>query len=504
MKAKEITESSLPKIELPGNQPIQNWHKGTVAAQLGSEYDNIGSGIEAMVIRNSQKPGVIKIVGSKVSLRHSAYMQYILVARKYAFQNPFLPRVEGIQHQSMGSTPIQITAPPNDPPKFIKDYFVVKLEELVPLGEASSKELLAMYYSVFNNEGDRLISSDASEFEKHSYAMYFCNRLERVARNTSPSGAPRFGRPPTELGKINKNYLAVCRLIRKILLATGGFIDIHSENVMMRRTPYGPQLVISDPVYRGARLDDDDPINLKDLNEAPLPQVNSPEEEEQYKKLYGRYRDLGGMGLDDLDDFVGLGSGIEARVVHDPREPEVIKIVGSRQEIKNNAYMQYILLSRKYANENPYLPRVTSIQKLNGNNNPYFTPHPNDAYGKIKEYYVIKLEKLTKLEEGSAEELEFIFNSMFNSEDITAVGADMNGNKSDIKYHYFWAIENSLTNSIKGKNIPGTDPRLKSVIKLIRKLILEGAENDLHPGNMMIRRTAQGPQLVITDPIHKS
>jgi len=245
-------------------------------------------------------------------------------------------------------------------------------------------------------------------------------------------------------------------------------------------------------------------MKIKDIIfEAPLPQP-APSEVDQYKKLYGKYSNLGDMGLDDLDDYKQLGSGIEAKVVHDPREPEVTKIVGSRQAIKQNAYMQYILLSRKYANENPYLPRVESIQKLGGGDNPYYDAKPDDAEGPVKEYYVIKLEKLTPLFKASAGELEFIFNTMFyyGKELDPPMPAPRFGDENDTKNHFFRAIEDFLVQSIEGENISRTDPRLKAVINLIRKLIKGGADNDLHSGNMMVRRTPHGAQLVITDPLH--
>ncbi|KKL28837.1 hypothetical protein LCGC14_2371180, partial [marine sediment metagenome] len=32
------------------------------------------------------------------------------------------------------------------------------------------------------------------------------------------------------------------------LEAVGGFLDIHNDNIMIRNTPYGKQLVFSDPL----------------------------------------------------------------------------------------------------------------------------------------------------------------------------------------------------------------------------------------------------------------
>ena len=47
----------------------------------------------------------------------------------------------------------------------------------------------------------------------------------------------------------DKNFIAVAKLIHKIVAASySANYDLHYNNMMARRTPYGVQLVITDPI----------------------------------------------------------------------------------------------------------------------------------------------------------------------------------------------------------------------------------------------------------------
>ena len=109
-------------------------------------------------------------------------------------------------------------------------------------------------------------------------------------------------------------------------------------------------------------------VTEADLNEGPLPEVD-PEAQEKYAEIYASRADVAGGNEPDENlrlgpDVETLGAGYEAVVYRDPNHPEITKIMGTEKSIQEHGYMQYILMSKKYANSNPYLPRVNSIKRF--------------------------------------------------------------------------------------------------------------------------------------------
>lgn len=55
------------------------------------------------------------------------------------------------------------------------------------------------------------------------------------------------GNMPPSSDIINEDWLEAYNWVQRVSREKGWHMDLHSENWMMRRTPYGPQLVITDP-----------------------------------------------------------------------------------------------------------------------------------------------------------------------------------------------------------------------------------------------------------------
>lgn len=217
-------------------------------------------------------------------------------------------------------------------------------------------------------------------------------------------------------------------------------------------------------------------MKVKELTETPLPTIDDPREIAQFHDLH-RYKSNGRV---ERHGYKQIGHGVEAVVVNDKEGPGVIKVLGNNQEIRRNAYMQYILMSRRYANENPYLPRVESIQKFSDPNMEAWIPH---------NYFVIKLEKLTPLYDITGEESTFIYNTVFGKQkdSISPV---------ELATALYWGFEN-----VKGEAAI-VDKRLLAVKNLIYKISdATDANIDIHHNNIMARRTAYGTQLVVIDPL---
>lgn len=177
-------------------------------------HERLGSGMEAVVIKSQSDPSVIKIVATEDELQDNAYMQYILLSKKHSSHNPYLPRVESIKHIKSRDKLVSN-----------KDYYIVNLEQLQPLQSMSVEELDFLLDKIFVDK----LGPVKNAFE-------FGRILERA-----------IARPGSNRVK-DKNFGAVSRLITKLATHSTTHIDVHEDNVMVRLTPYGPQLVITDPV----------------------------------------------------------------------------------------------------------------------------------------------------------------------------------------------------------------------------------------------------------------
>jgi len=177
---------------------------------------------------------------------------------------------------------------------------------------------------------------------------------------------------------------------------------------------------------------------------------------------------------------VRLGAGMEAVVIKYNASHEVCKILGTNAILAQCASLQYLLACKKYANSNPYLPRVESIKT---------------SVTEGRTLYTITMEALEELTNCSETDSDAMLTKMYGMSDDS--GADSS------------AIAASIRNVIMNGWTTGVDPLLVQAAQIIRAVANKvdprgGVKNvgDLHPGNMMIRRTSVGPQLVITDPLY--
>jgi predicted kinase len=221
------------------------------------------------------------------------------------------------------------------------------------------------------------------------------------------------------------------------------------------------------------------------LIEDPVPGLS---DEETSKYLNLATQQLSKLDKSKPNAFQFLGGRMEAKVFKSPTDPSVIKIQGTAQSIQESGYLQYILMSRKYAHSNPYLPRVESIHRM---------PNPKFVLEKgkrISEYFVIKLEELTPITECNEQVFQVLRNKIVS---------ELIGNP-EVDYY---TIDNICKKIYRGE-LSTRDKYLRSVLNLCRKIIDNSPESgpgrvllDLHTGNMMVRFTSVGPQLVITDPL---
>lgn len=222
-----MTEVSLPSIEPKTANEYQDLYRqkweynpNKFVALKHSEFDVLGVGAEAIVVKPKNDLSVIKIYGSAQKIKNSGTMQYYLLSQKYSRGNPFLPRVQSI-HQSNRANVYT----------GIEEHYIIKLEELTPLRFATEHDIESMFYSIFNTEPE-------SNLDYNRLATIIELAVEK------PNKLANY----FDVTKINKNFLNVVKLIRKIKERADSSFDIHTGNMMIRRTSVGPQLVITDPL----------------------------------------------------------------------------------------------------------------------------------------------------------------------------------------------------------------------------------------------------------------
>lgn len=146
--------------------------------------------------------------------------------------------------------------------------------------------------------------------------------------------------------------------------------------------------------------------------------------------------------------------------------------------LDKDAYYQYVMAIKPYIGENPYFPRV------------YVISLTKDSKGRVIPKFTI--EKLKQSLEFSYEALLGMAERMFK-----------NFNPPDFEDQLFNIITKRIQNDlISGDFSDIKDPNLEMALRLITKVKnLNANFNYDVPGNVMIRGTNVGPQLVITDPL---
>lgn len=233
-----------------------------------------------------------------------------------------------------------------------------------------------------------------------------------------------------------------------------------------------------------------------------------------------------------------IGTGAEANVYAGKDGASVIKELWVRGDVEYNATYQYIDMVMSHQN-NPYFPRIYNA-KL------YTTKRDDNSYSKL----IIQMEKLAEFNTSKTEHLlpQLISQMGITEEDIlnmdsmqrmkdmksgshhqekpskypnatpdeqkmAADRADEMGRKNMLRD--IGGVLFSMFGDSRGRKElieKSTNPELKEAIKLSGDIITKGREDneagsghttrgDLHEGNIMIRLTGHGPQLVITDPV---
>ena len=203
-----------------------------------------------------------------------------------------------------------------------------------------------------------------------------------------------------------------------------------------------------------------------------------------------------------------LGSGFFGTVYDEPESKTGVGTARKvsafdRDEMTADGYYAYInkIMDLKNETNNPYLPQVYDAKVVK----------PKSVGS--EPYFELELEKLSKWEDLSGNQLRAILEKMldesFENEKklldvLKFLGYSVASDTIDewLMYIILYFIRLTIKNpnfSLMGMKI--RDPQLLEVTDMLRYLSKSGYGMDLHDQNIMVRNTKYGPQLVITDPL---
>lgn len=177
-------------------------------SDVAPDYDNnLGGGYDAMVYRDKEDPHMV-VKNIHFNSKYSYYINQIIL-RGMSGVNPYVPRVY----------------------KKSKDDKQYQIERLVPLDDLTRKELAYIFNHAFGFD-----YSETDDLDGRA-------SMSKVISDNIRS-AVEYG---TEVKSDDLNQ--VISLIRDIIKKDKTMRnDMRENNIMARRTPYGAQLVITDPV----------------------------------------------------------------------------------------------------------------------------------------------------------------------------------------------------------------------------------------------------------------
>jgi hypothetical protein len=147
--------------------------------------------------------------------------------------NPYFPKIYDIQIK-------KIPLEPDDPTTLYDYVWAVEMERLYEFGDVSDDEAFMLGNRIFYDYKSitkEIIKDEAKNNEKEILVAHLYNLITtfKPVKYSTSIKDPQF-----------KKAILLIRALRS--KNESMFYDIHSANIMIRRTPAGPQLVITDPL----------------------------------------------------------------------------------------------------------------------------------------------------------------------------------------------------------------------------------------------------------------
>lgn len=182
-------------------------------------------GVQAYAVPNDRDPHEISLryrepLEKNISLLADPKYAWAQTAIKYATDNPFFPRIYVVN--------VKTDSGGRKLPRY-------RMEKLQHLRVLPSETLTGMYENLFGKEYPYNTDKEDSSMD---IAEDIAQKLERAVDTRDLSEIDN-----TQLRQALKHIIDLLKNDKNFIT------DIHANNVMVRGTPFGPQLVITDPLY---------------------------------------------------------------------------------------------------------------------------------------------------------------------------------------------------------------------------------------------------------------
>ena len=200
--------------------------KPKTAASTAKDQLSLGSGEYATTYDTPRTPTgmniVTKIHRVQGPWRQDGYLNYLreLQAITQDHPNPYLPQIYSVARKGTDER-----------------VAVIQMEKLRPIMDLTTEQLKNIFIKL--GQG----STRGFELPKLGSKMDHIQYLKKLEYwITETANYPR------EHQWLDPDFLEACAIIHRLEQYDEGLLDIHLGNIMYRATPYGPQMVITDPL----------------------------------------------------------------------------------------------------------------------------------------------------------------------------------------------------------------------------------------------------------------
>lgn len=233
MKITEVIKHSYHKIKSDATQfrknmgvrePMSFYNPTKLPQPKNKLIKVLGHGVYAAAVMSEKNPNsVMKISRGTNNLEDDPYYGYLssIATHPNVESNPFIPRVYQVKVYETTDN-------------IYKFFYIVKMERLYELTSLSDQELIKFILTITKSKmtvGFKAalgISSGDQILKKQSHEQLIHILVDKIRRE-----------------KIKDPQLQAAM---NIAASTGFEFDITPSNIMVRKTPSGPQLVLADPV----------------------------------------------------------------------------------------------------------------------------------------------------------------------------------------------------------------------------------------------------------------
>lgn len=197
--------------------------------------EHLGSGVATTVYQKKTQPHEVKKITFHVVDFYESYLfEFLKVCIEHQ-GNPFFPKIYSVQvlrERDHGYFAVYVT-----------------MEKLHQLEDLTWGEISFLYRKLFDISVKKATELRAIR-DKEDAIIFLARLVKTQVDKIHGLNVPAYGVKPSPQLEMALRELG--SILKKV---PGAFADIHKDNIMFRRTPYGVQLVLSDPVHRYSDID---------------------------------------------------------------------------------------------------------------------------------------------------------------------------------------------------------------------------------------------------------